>query len=353
VSYMVYLGKMLWPQKLAVFYPYPNEIPIWLTTVAGIWLICMSVIVIRWSLRLPYLVVGWFWYLGTLIPHLGLMQAGLWPALADRWAYIPFIGLFIMMTWGLPRLIAGRRYSKLTLALVTVFSVFIFTVITWTQIGYWKNNFALYQHAIDVTKDNDVAHNNLGAAYFDAGKVDQAIYHFVEALKILPGNAAVHSNLNKALGDRANIKNAIKKMQKLLYIYPRLPALHYNLGNLYRDNGQFDKAIDQYREAVVLKPDFIQAINNQAGLYVARADYSKALTLLKQIAAMQPYDPDIYVDIARVYATQKQTKESIVWLKTAIEKGFSNWDMLQTDRHLKLLKDTTEYQNFLTTLQLS
>ena len=140
-------------------------------------------------------------------------------------------------------------------------------------------------------------------------------------------------------------------MQQLLYIYPELPALHYNLGNLYRDNGQFGKAIVQYRESVVLKPDFIQAINNQAGLYIARADYSKALTLLKQIAAMQPDDPDIYVDIARVYATQKQTKESIVWLKTAIEKGFSNWELLQTDLHLDILKNTTDYQDFLKNLR--
>jgi tetratricopeptide (TPR) repeat protein len=351
VSYLVYLGKMLWPQKLAVFYPYPNEIPMWWTTVALIWAVCISVIVLRWSLRRPYLAVGWFWYLGTLVPYIGLMQAGLWPAQADRWAYIPFIGLFVMMAWGFPQLIAGWRYRKIGLTLATVSITFILTTITWAQIGYWKNSVALYQHAVDVTLDNDIAHSNLGAAYFEAGQVDRAIYHFVEALKIQPGYDPAHQNLNRALAAGAKADGAIESMQKLIEIYPEVPALHYNLGNLYRGNGQLDKAISQYQAALTQQPDFIHAINNQAGIYIVKAEYSKALTLLKKIVALQPSDPEICVDIARVYAIQRQTQESILWLERAIQNGFSDGDLLLTDRHLKVVKETAEYQDLLLKLR--
>ena len=351
VSYLVYLGKLFWPQKLAVFYPYPNEIPIWLTVAAGIWCISVSIIVMRWSVRLPYLFVGWFWYLGTLVPHIGLMQAGLWPALADRWAYIPGIGICTMVAWGIPKIIAGGQSGKYTIAVVTAVIVCLLTALTWKQVGYWQNNITLYQHAIDVTQDNDVVHNNLGAAFYYGARVDRAIYHFVEALKIQPGYAAAHSNLNKALGARSDINGAIEKMQKLLKIYPDIPALHYNLGNLYRENGQFDNAVLQYREALAHQPVFIQALNNLAGIYIIKKDYSTAIQLLQQIAALQPYDTDIYVDIARVYASQRQTRESIVWLKTAIDKGFCDWALLQTDRQLIVLKDTADYQDFLKSLQ--
>lgn len=351
VSYMNYLGKMFWPQKLAVFYPYPNEIPIWMTTLALIWVICVSVIVLRWALRLPYLAVGWFWYLGTLVPHIGLMQAGLWPALADRWAYIPFIGLFIMLAWGVPRLFAERRYARFALPIVTVMFISSLTLMTWKQIGYWKNNFALYHRAIDVTRNNHIAHNNLGAAYFDAAKNDRAIYHFVEALKIQPGYAPSHKNLNRAIGADTKSGDAIGSMHKLLEMYPDNAALHYNLGNLYKDSGQLNKAIFQYQTALVHQPDFVHAINNQAAIYIAKADYSKAITLLKQIAALQPDDPGIYVDLARVYALQRQTMETIKWLERAIQKGFDDLELLQTDRQLKLLIGTMDYQEFLLTLQ--
>jgi tetratricopeptide (TPR) repeat protein len=351
VSYMVYFGKLIWPQNLAVFYPYPEEIPIWMTALALIWVLCVSFIVLRWAMRLPYLAVGWLWFLGTMLPHVGLMQAGLWPALADRWAYIPFVGLFMMMAWGIPQLLAGRRTTGFVLPPVTVIFIFLLTVTTWTQIGYWKNNFTLYQRAIDVTVDNTIAHNNLGAAYYDAGKVDRAIYHFVEALKIQPGYAPTHNNLNRALASGTNAGGAVKSMHKLLKIYPENPALHYNLGNLYRAEGQLDQAIFQYRTALAHYPDFIHAMNNLAGIYIVKLDYSEAIALLKQIAALQPNDPEIYIDIARVYALQKQAAETIIWLEKAIRNGFSDWDLLQTDRQLKLLTGSTDYRNFLATLQ--
>ena len=347
VSYMMYLGKFIWPDQLAVFYPYPKAIPIWMTVATFIWVLSVSVIVVRWAARLPYLTVGWFWYIGTLVPHLGLMQAGLWPAFADRWAYIPFIGLLMMSVWGIPNLFAGRRITRIGLSIATGFIIFVLALTTWVQAGYWKNNFTLYERAIDVTRDNDVVHNNLGVAYFDAGKVDRAIYHFVEALRIRPGYPPTHRNLKLALASREKGGSILKGMQKLLKIYPGHPALHYLLGDLYRNRDQLDKALFHYREALVHQPDFVSAMRNLADLYIARQDFSKALELLKQITALQPGEPLVCIDIARIYAIQRQPGESISWLERAIKKGFANRDLLQTDRHLRLLNDTAEYQDFL------
>jgi tetratricopeptide (TPR) repeat protein len=350
VSYMIYLGKMIWPQRLAVFYPYPEGVSLWLTVVTGVWIICMSIITLRWARRWPYLVMGWFWYLGTLVPHLGLMQAGLWPALADRWAYIPFIGLFIMISWGVPEAVAGRRHLKSLLPLVCGGVIVVFTLLTWNQTGYWRNNIALYGHAVEATRKNDVAHNNLGAAYFGAGQNELAIFHFVEALKIQPGYEAAHRNLNRAMGRPADMEAVIVKMHHLLKIYPEISALHYNLGNLYRDSGQYEKALEQYRIALELQPEFIQALNNQAGTYIAIKDYAEGLRLLKKIAQFLPDDPGIRIDIARLYADRGQTTEAVRWLNMAVEKGFDDRALLKTDRHLKLLQGTPEYQELLNNL---
>jgi len=301
--------------------------------------------------RKPFLFVGWFWFLGTLVPVLGLVQMGLWPAMADRWGYAPLVGLFIIIAWGVPDFLEDWRRKKVIMVSASSIIIFLLIVISWIQVGYWRDSVSLFEHAIDVTEDNAVAHNNLGAAYFDAGRKDDAILHFVEALKIQPGYAAAHRNLNKALDARADTNAAIENMQQLMKAYPGIAALHYNLGNLYRTSGQYDKAIFQYREALVHRPGFIQAINNQAGIYIATSDYSKAARLLKQIAAMQPDDTDIHVDLARVYAKQGRVQASIAELQTAIEKGFCDRALLQTDPHLELLQGSTAYQNFLKNIE--
>jgi cytochrome c-type biogenesis protein CcmH/NrfG len=350
IAYMTYIGKLIYPLKLAIFYPYPKTIPVWLTLGAVIWLVCISATAVRFSMRFPFLLVGWLWYLGTLIPQLGFVQAGIWPALADRWAYVPLIGIFVMIAWGVPEPGAKRWFSRTGVAAIAGILLTILSLMTWSQAGYWRNNITLYQHAVEVTKGNDVAHNNMGAAFFYAGKLDKAIYHFVEALKILPGLAAAHDNLNSALATHVSIDGAIAKMHKLILLYPQVPALNYNLGNLYRNKGELDKAIVQYQNALFLKPDFIQAMNNLGGVYILKKEYSKAISQLKKIAEVQPHDAGICFDIACVYAKQEMADKSIVWLKKAIKNGFCNWKRLENDNNLKTISQTAEYRKFIKNL---
>jgi hypothetical protein len=162
VSYVGYIGKMFWPQKLAVFYPYPTMLPTWQVAGAGLLLIGVTLVAIWTFQRLPYLVTGWLWYLGTLIPVIGLKQVGLWPAMADRFAYVPLIGLFIIIAWGGSELVAGWRHRRVVLSVVAGAAIAAAMICTWRQLHHWRNTAELFKHALEVTTDNYVAHNNFG-----------------------------------------------------------------------------------------------------------------------------------------------------------------------------------------------
>jgi Tfp pilus assembly protein PilF len=343
ITYVSYIAKMVWPSNLAVFYPYPSTIPVWYAAAAFIWLACISIITLRYWKQMPFLIVGWLWYLGTLVPHLGFVQAGIWPAMADRWAYVPFVGLFIMLGWAIPEIWSRFRWRKAVLAIGGGIVVCVFMTVSWFQVGYWQNSIRLYQRAVDVTANNDVAHNNLGAAYFNAGRVDKAIYHFVRALQIMPGLAAAHDNLNRALAAHRNIDAAISEMHRLIELYPATAGLKYNLGNLYRKTGQFDNAIYYYTRALSNKPNFIQAINNLAAVYVSQEDYTKAFPLLNKILEVEPNAFDVSYTIASIYARQNNVDDAARWLKKAVDSGFNDWNMLKSDPGFDNIRNSVYY----------
>jgi Tfp pilus assembly protein PilF len=347
VSYLGYLGKTIWPHKLAVYYPYPEMIPLWLTLGTGFWLISTSLLIFyKWE-RFPYLGVGWLWYIITLSPSIGIIQAGLWPAMADRWAYIPLIGIFIMVAWGLPQLLDRWRHKKEELAAMATVIISVLLVVTWLQVRYWVDSSALYRHALDVTEKNDVAHNNLGARLYFAGKIDEAIPHFVEALRIMPYYKSASDNLQTALVEYGNNQNAIANMGKLLKVYPGDPTLHYILGNLYKDSGELDKAIVHYKNALKQQPPLAHAMHKLAMVYATQKEYEKALFLLHQMIELWPKSPGIYYYITAIYATQNKKEESIRWLKKAVKKGFKNWELLKTDTKLENIRETAYYQSLI------
>jgi hypothetical protein len=148
VSYMGYIGKTVWPHKLAVFYPYPEMVPLWLTIATGLWLLGATFLMLHKMERFPYLTVGWLWYLMALLPNIGLVQAGLWPAMADRWAYIPLIGIFIIAAWGFPELLEVWHHKKAGLAAMAATVISVILVVTWIQIRYWANSISLYSNQV-------------------------------------------------------------------------------------------------------------------------------------------------------------------------------------------------------------
>jgi tetratricopeptide (TPR) repeat protein len=220
ISYVSYLRKTLLPVDLAVFYPYEHSFPLWEILLSCFILIGITIVVIYVVRKLPFLFVGWFWYLGTLIPVIGLVQVGK-QALADRYTYLPSIGIAIMLAWGIPLLFQHEYIRKNILFPAGIACLTILAILTWQQCGYWKNNPALFNHALHVTKDNYLAHNARGITYGELGQYQMAIEDF-----------------NKAISLKQDYADA-----------------YFNRGYAYTKLGQYQRAIKDYDEVIHLKPD--------------------------------------------------------------------------------------------------
>jgi Flp pilus assembly protein TadD len=262
VSYVKYIGKLIWPQDLAILYPYPSIVPMWQTIGALLLLVCVSVLLIRTIRGAPYFAIGWLWYLGTLVPVIGLVQKVALPAMADRFAYVPFIGIFIIIAWGIPELVAKWRYRKIWLATSATVVLTILMAMTWKQVGYWKNSITLFEHNLKITSNNYVAHNNLGTAISKQGRTAEAIDHYLKALRIKPDYAEGHNNLGAALSKQGRTAEAIDHYLKALRIKPDEAKTHYNLGTALSKQGRTAEAIDHYLKALRIKPDYAKAHYN-------------------------------------------------------------------------------------------
>jgi tetratricopeptide (TPR) repeat protein len=286
VSYVVYAGKMFWPAGLAVFYPYPTDIPAWQPVLAAIVLLGISVLVVRSLRGSPYLAVGWFWYIVTLAPVIGMVQVG-GQARADRYMYVPMTGLTMMVAWGAADMV--RRWPRLKPAMTgaAVLGVVACAALTWRQVQFWRNSESLFQHAIEVTERNDVAEHNLGNALLDVpGRLPEAISHLQAAVQINHNSPGAHSDLGNALAKLpGRLADAIAEYRAALRIDANLAVPHNNLGNALLSSGRGREAIGEYQAAMRIQPDFEDARNN---LKAAReqaisgdAEYNLGLALAK------------------------------------------------------------------------
>jgi tetratricopeptide (TPR) repeat protein len=292
VSYVIYIGKTLWPADLAVFYPYQKDQPPWQPILAAMAIAGISTIALRSFRRRPYLAVGWLWYLVTLLPVIGLVQAGE-QAYADRFTYLPMVGLLIMLAWWLP-----ARPAVAAIAAVVCLAAIL---ATWVQIGYWKNSESLYRHALDVTQDNYLAHYQLGVFLAETpSRIPEAIEEYRSALRTKPSNAAALNNLGVALSKTpgrqpeaiadyeaalrlqpdyvlalnnlgaalsripGRLPEAIGKYQAALRVQPESAALHYNLGQAYARMGRWPEAVSEYETALRIEPGNAEAHNDLA-----------------------------------------------------------------------------------------
>ena len=228
VSYVGYIVKMLWPHQLAVLYPHPGMLP-WIQVIgACLLLVFISMLAVMALKRYPWLIVGWVWYIVTLVPVIGLVQVGS-QAMADRYTYVPLIGIFIMIAFGVPELLSGWRYRKIGLSTMAVACLLVLMATTWFQVRYWANSVTLFERALAVTENNYVLHSNLGVTLFSKGKVDEAIGHFHDAMRINPRYAKAHNNLGTALIHKGKVKKAIAHFREALRIRPGYSDAHDNL----------------------------------------------------------------------------------------------------------------------------
>jgi len=243
VSYAQYIAKAFWPARLSPFYPHPDYVSGWYAAAAALLLAVISLAVIAFRRSRPYLLVGWFFFLGTLVPMLGLEGVGYQgkQGIADRYAYLPFIGLFLMICWGVAEWAAGKRMARLVLRGVSIAALLALGILSYRQIGYWRDNITLWSHALSVTHDNFLAENNLGKALLQLGRVEEGVAHFYRAAAIYPDDPV--SNFNIGIYEQAhgNYSAAIARYIKTLSITrdPELRAVTLkNLGAAYRKLGQ-------------------------------------------------------------------------------------------------------------------
>ncbi len=228
VAYVRYIAKTFWPHDLAILYPFPSSIPLWQVISSMLFLLLVSAATIRAGRQYPFLAVGWFWFLITLVPVIGLVQVGS-QAIADRYTYIPLTGLFIMAAWGVPTLAKRLHYRQGILALIAGVVVLASATATWHQLGYWQDSISLYRHTLQITSDNHFIHYNLAIALKTNGDLDGAITEYQKALTIKPNYIDAHNNLGVVFAIKGDLDAAIKEFQKALSISPYNVNAYNNL----------------------------------------------------------------------------------------------------------------------------
>ncbi len=273
LSYRDYIVKMFYPSRLAVLYPYQEVFHI---GGAVLLLVGISVLVIRQAQRRPWLTVGWLWYLGTLVPVIGLVRVGS-QAMADRYTYLPSIGIFIMVSWGATELLAKWRYQKIGLGILAGLLLTALLICTYVQVRYWRNDFTLYEHTLSVTRKNYVIHFNYGVALLEKGRLDEAVIQFRRALQIKPNNPKVHYSIGYTLALQGKLKEAVSEYRKFLQIIPDDPDVHNNLGVVLTRQGKYNEAINHFNEALQAKPDWPEVLDSLSVAYAAAGNFPEAV----------------------------------------------------------------------------
>jgi tetratricopeptide (TPR) repeat protein len=317
ISYVVYMENTLWPHNLAVFYPFPELLPLWKTAGAAALLLFISVGVIAATRRLPYLFVGWFWYAGTLFPVSGILQVGK-HALADRYTYLPLIGLFIMAAWGIPELLKKWRYRQPALFLSAALVLTGLLVITQVQVGYWRDSVTLFRHALQVTKDNELVRNNLGNALFLRGELKEAEFHLREALRIDPLLAEAHYNLGNVLSSQSKPDEAIVHFQEALRIKSNYEEARNNLGMALRNKGNISEAVSHFREVLRINPNDGDAHNNIGSVFFTQGRIREAEFHLREALRINPREAKVHYNMGIVLSSQGRIDEAIAHLREAI-----------------------------------
>jgi tetratricopeptide (TPR) repeat protein len=306
ISYVSYIGKMFWPRNLAVFYPFPDRMQLWEAAGAFFLLISVSIVVMRSLKKQPYLGVGWLWYLGTLFPVIGLVQAGLWPAMADRFVYVPLVGLFVVMAWGIPDLAAGWRYKVKGLGTMTAVVLLILMTTSWLQVRYWKNSVLLFKHAVEVTDNNYIMHNNLGFALTARGRPDEAIKHYKEALRINPDFEQANINIGLALLSQGKFDECVDYYQEVLRVKPDYAKVHNNLGAVFWRLGKTEEATIHFQEAVLIDPNYAEAHNSLGAALVFKGKNGMAIAHLQEALRLKPDYALAERNLSKAIAAQKQ-----------------------------------------------
>jgi Tfp pilus assembly protein PilF len=285
-AYFTYIVKMLWPHDLAVIYPLSAAWPFWHIVFAISLILSVTAMVVHLSNNHPYLFTGWFWYVGTLVPVIGLVQVGE-QSMADRYTYIPLMGLFIIMAWGAADIISHKKSLRNAFCALSVFFICGLMIVSWFQIQKWRNSLTLFQHTLSVTRENYLAHSGMGSALQLKGDLKGAEHHFKEAIRIRPRFAEAHNKLGIVYRTLDNFDLATAHFREAIQISPRHVEAHFNLGQIYLMQKKYAEAIVEYDIVLKGKQDHAKAHHNRG----------VALFHLKDIdGAIQEFEAALRID---------------------------------------------------------
>ena len=317
LAYFTYLGKMFWPIHLSVFYPYAQFRPPGRVALAAVCLVAITASAVLGRRKAPHFLVGWLWFLGTLVPVIGLVQVGS-QSMADRYSYFPSIGLFLGLAWLAAQAVARWRFGPPLLAVAGVMAIFLCLSCTRTQLSYWKSGETLFRHALAVTTGNFVAHSNLGNALATRGKPKEAEAEFASALSIYPDYYPAMYALANLVRTNGNSAAALTLFNRALQTRPQDAKAHYNHGVVLVILGKEDEALDHYRQALQLDPKLAPAHNNLAGLLISRGTvdegFAHALTALR----LQPDFAQAHLNAGNALFLQDKFQEAEGYYRMAL-----------------------------------
>jgi len=293
-----YLIKTFWPYNLAIFYPFPSEIPVWHIIESFTIIIFISVSVIFMAKRLPYLFVGWFWYTITIVPVIGLVQIGA-HSMADRYTYIPLTGMYVILAWGMPEWFKQDKIRRNILLPSGIILIAIMAFLAWKQCGYWKNGITLFTRALAITQGNYVTHNNLAIALSEEGLIEEAIDHYNQSIKIVPDGVPLN-NLGNIYADLGQYQKALDYYNEAIRIRPDYADAYFNRGLVYAALHRYQLAIDNYDKAIRFKPS-AQAYNNRGNIKNKLGQYQLAIEDYNNAIKIDKDNPWFYINRSSAY----------------------------------------------------
>jgi protein O-mannosyl-transferase len=337
MSYVVYLKQTIWPTRLSVFYPiFQDELRAWQIAGAVAALVAITVAVLAWRRTRPYLLTGWFWYLGMLVPVIGIVQVGA-QAHADRYMYLPQIGIAIAVVWGVSDLVRSWHLQRqLGFAIAGVITLLAF--VSWQQTSFWRNGETLWSHALSVDKRNDLAHYGLGDIFLRRNEFEKAIVEFRAGLKIRPEQPNGEEYLGVVLLKGGRVDEAIAHFNEALRLMPSHPNASFDLGNALFQKGDIDGAIEHYQQALnnksdqvvpgFVQPDYVAAHYNLGNCYIQRGDPNRAMSEFQEALKLSPDNAQVRNNLGFAFSQLGRTRQAVAEWAAAVRLDPKNIDAL-------------------------
>jgi len=322
LSYVRYIVKIFYPVDLSCFYPYVAH-QFWQIAGSALLLTAVVLLVVRFRDRFPHLFVGWFWYLGTLVPVIGIVKVGL-QSMADRYTYLPSIGLFVLIVWGVHDLTRKMRRQAAVLGTLAAVVLVLFSAATWNQARQWEDDLTLYRHALKVDADNQVAHFGLGLYYSRQGDLDRAFHHYTEAIRIMPTQPDYLNNIAGILNRLGRPEEAAACYRKAIALQDNNALPHFNYAYLLACQGKFDEAVPHFQRVLALNPDDMVACIMLADVLSGQRKLDEALQYYSRALQMDPNRGDINFAMGKILALQGKNGEAAVRFRRVIQLDFAH-----------------------------